>query len=205
MVTEAEKIQAAFDRMFDLEVDARFAGVRASSGIREADARVSGDPAVCGISNLSTIGMIKMDGSAPLTRITESDLTTASFSYLLGTNMNKRLLHDYLAFPAEWRRFCTAVPIKDFKQQTRVRLGAFGSLSTVNEDTAYTTLTLADAAATYSASKREEGGFSGGKRFVSLKCLRLKGASAIEGIGSIVGMLSRYGPVSRPCNRERRA
>ncbi len=154
MVTEAEKVQAAFDRMFDLEVDARFAGVRAFSGIREAYARVTGDPAVRGISNLSTVGMIRMDGSAPLMRITESDITTASFSYLLGTSMNKRLLHDYQAWPAEWKLFCTEVPIKDFKQQTRVRLGAFGSLATVNEDTAYTTLTLGDAAATYSASKR---------------------------------------------------
>ncbi|HEY7355601.1 MAG TPA: Mu-like prophage major head subunit gpT family protein, partial [Ktedonobacterales bacterium] len=154
MVTEAEKIQAAFDRMFDLEVDARFAGVRAFSGIREAYARVSGDPAVRGISNLSTLGMIKVDGNAPLLRITESDITTASFSYLLGTSMNKRLLHDYQAWPAEWRRFCTEVPIKDFKQQTRVRLGSFGSLATVAEDAAYTTLTLGDGAATYSASKR---------------------------------------------------
>ncbi|HEY7348764.1 MAG TPA: Mu-like prophage major head subunit gpT family protein [Ktedonobacterales bacterium] len=154
MVTEAEKVQAAFDRMFDLEVESRFAGVRAFSGIREAYARVSGDPAVRGISNLSTVGMIQVDGSAPLTRITEADLTTASFGYLLGTSMNKRLLHDYRVFPAEWRRFCTEVPIKDFKQQNRVRLGAFGSLSTVAEDAAYTTLTLADGSATYSATKR---------------------------------------------------
>jgi phage major head subunit gpT-like protein len=154
MITEAEKIQAAFDRMFDLEVDARFAGVRPFTGIREAYARVSGDPAVRGISSLSTVGMIKIDESAPVTRITESDLTTASFSYLLGTSMNKRLLHDYQAWPAEWKRFCTEVPIRDFKQQTRVRLGAFGSLSTVAEDAAYTTLTLSDAAASYSATKR---------------------------------------------------
>jgi phage major head subunit gpT-like protein len=154
VITEAEKIQAAFDRMFDLEVDVRFAGVRPFSGIREAYARVTGDPAVRGISSLSTVGLIKIDESAPLTRITESDLTTASFSYLLGTSMNKRLLHDYQAWPAEWKRFCTEVPIRDFKQQTRVRLGAFGSLSTVAEDSAYTTLTLSDAAATYSATKR---------------------------------------------------
>ncbi len=154
MVTEAEKVQAAFDRMFDLEVEPRFAGVRAFSGIREAYARVSGDPSVRGISNLSTLGMIKVDSSAPLARITEADLTTASFSYLLGLSMNKRLLRDYQAFPAEWQRFCTVVPIKDFKQQNRVRLGAFGSLSTVAEDAAYTTLTLSDAAATYSAAKR---------------------------------------------------
>jgi len=45
--------------------------------------------------------------------------------------MNKRLLKDYAAWPSEWERFCTVTPIKDFKQQDRIRLGAFGSLSTV--------------------------------------------------------------------------
>jgi hypothetical protein len=154
MITEAEKIQAAFDRMFDLEVDARFAGVRAFGSIREAYARVSGDPSVRGISGYSTLGQIRVDERAPITRISEADMTTANFSYLLGVSMNKRLLHDYQAWPAEWRRFCTEVPIRDFKQQTRVRLGAFGSLSTVAEDAAYTTVTLSDTAATYSATKR---------------------------------------------------
>ncbi len=154
VITEAEKIQAAFDRMFDLEVDARFAGVRAFSSVREAYARVSGDPSVRGISGYSTLGQIRVDERAPITRISEADVTTANFSYLLGVSMNKRLLHDYQAWPAEWRRFCTEVPIRDFKQQTRVRLGAFGSLSTVAEDAAYTTVTLSDTAATYSATKR---------------------------------------------------
>jgi hypothetical protein len=46
------------------------------------------------------------------------------------------------------------VPIRDFKQQTRVRLGAFGSLPVVAEDTAYTAVTLTDSAATYVPQKR---------------------------------------------------
>jgi hypothetical protein len=155
MVTEAEKVQAAFDRMFGLEVEARFAGVRPFVSIREAYARVTGDPAVRGgISTASTLGSVRADAFAPITRISEADVTTATFSYLLGVSMNKRLLHDYQAWPAEWKLFCTEVPIKDFKQQQRVRLGAFGSLPVVNEDTAYTTVTLTDAEATYTASKR---------------------------------------------------
>lgn len=68
--------------------------------------------------------------------------------------MNKRLLKDYQAWPAEWQKFCTITPIRDFKQQTRVRLGAFGSLPTVAEDTAYTSVSLTDTAATYVPSKR---------------------------------------------------
>ncbi|GAC1568567.1 MAG: hypothetical protein NVS3B14_18230 [Ktedonobacteraceae bacterium] len=68
--------------------------------------------------------------------------------------MNKRLLKDYQAWPAEWQRFVTIAPIKDFKQQVRVRLGAFGSLSTVAEDTAYSSISLTDTAATYVPTKR---------------------------------------------------
>jgi phage major head subunit gpT-like protein len=87
-------------------------------------------------------------------RLQEADTTTSTFSYLLGTSMNKRLLKDYQAWPSEWQKWCTITPIKDFKQQNRVRLGAFGSLTTVAEDTAYTTITLSDIQATYSPAKR---------------------------------------------------
>ena len=155
MISEAEKIQAAFDGMFDLDIDtARLGNVRAFSSIREAYARVTGDAGVAGFSDRSTLGLIRVSENAPMSRISEADTTTASFSYLLGTSMNKRLLKDYQAWPAEWQRFCTIAPIKDFKQQTRVRLGAFGSLSTVAEDTAYTTISLTDTAATYVPTKR---------------------------------------------------
>jgi hypothetical protein len=155
VISEAEKIQAAFDGMFDLNIDtARLGNIRAFSSIREAYARVTGDASVAGFSDRSTLGLIRVSENAPLMRITEADTTTASFSYLLGTSMNKRLLKDYQAWPAEWQRFVTIAPIKDFKQQTRVRLGAFGSLSTVAEDTAYSTISLTDTAATYVPTKR---------------------------------------------------
>ncbi len=107
-----------------------------------------------GMTNYSKLGNIRVSESAPIMRITEADTTTASFSYLLGTSMNKRLLKDYQAWPAEWQKWVTIVPIRDFKQQTRVRLGAFGSLPIVAEDTAYQAVTLTDSAATYVAQKR---------------------------------------------------
>lgn len=154
-VTEAEKIQAAFDRMFDLEIDTgRVGNIQGFTSIREAYARVTGDPAVHGLTESTRLGAIQVSESAPYAHITEADTTTASFSYLLGTSMNKRLLKDYQAWPAEWMKFCTVTPIRDFKQQTRVRLGAFGSLSTVAEDTPYTTFSLSDSAATYVPTKR---------------------------------------------------
>ena len=155
-ITEAEKIQAAFDRMFDLDIDtSRLGNIRGFSSIREAYARVTGDSSLLGgIAGHSILGDIRVSESAPIARITEADTTTASFSYLLGTSMNKRLLKDYQAWPAEWQKFVTIAPIRDFKQQTRVRLGAFGSLPVVAEDTAYTAVTLTDSAATYVPQKR---------------------------------------------------
>lgn len=155
MVTEAEKVQAAFDRMFELDVDStRLGNVRPFTSIREAYARVTGDASVGGFTDRSQLGPIRVSEAAPMGRITEADTTTASFSYLLGTSMNKRLLKDYQAWPAEWQRFCTIAPIRDFKQQSRVRFGAFGSLPVVAEDTPYSAVSLTDSAATYVPQKR---------------------------------------------------
>lgn len=155
-ITEAEKIQAAFDGMFGLDIDTnRLGNVRGFVSIREAYTRVTGDAMIAGgISEHSTLGNIHIAESAPIARISEADTTTASFSYLLGTSMNKRLLKDYQAWPAEWQRFVTIAPIRDFKQQSRVRLGAFGSLPVVAEDTAYSAVTLSDSAVTYVPQKR---------------------------------------------------
>ena len=113
MISEAEKIQAAFDGMFDLSIDTtRLGNVRAFSSIREAYARVTGDASVAGFSDRSTLGLIRVSENAPIGRITEADTTTASFSYLLGTSMNKRLLKDYQAWPAEWQKFCVITPTR---------------------------------------------------------------------------------------------
>jgi hypothetical protein len=155
-VTEAEKVQAAFDLMMGVEIDtARFGNIRGFTSVREAYARVTGDASlVSGISSASQLGQIAIHENAPIMRISEADLTIASFSYLLGVSMNKRLLMDYQAWPAEWMKFCTITPIRDYKQQSRVRLGAFGSLAIVPEDTAYAAVTLTDSAATYVPQKR---------------------------------------------------
>ena len=160
-ITEAEKVQAAFDEMMGLEIDPKFGKLPKLMGIREAYEIVTGGHnAFSGISSQTRLGNIRVSEAAPMGwvenmgRIQEADTTTASFSYLLGTSMNKRLLKDYQAWPAEWQKFTTIAPIRDFKQQTRVRMGHFGSLSIVPEDSAYTTLTLQDGAATYVPQKR---------------------------------------------------
>jgi hypothetical protein len=140
--TELERYQAALDILLGVEVpEADRAGLPKLSGIREAYILATGDPAISGAT----------DFERALVR--EADTTTASFNYLLGTSMNKRLLKEYQAWPNEWVKFCSVVPIKDFKQQDRIRLASFGSLPVVNEDTPYTTVSLSDTRAIYSAKK----------------------------------------------------
>ena len=162
-ITEAEKVAAAVDMLFDLEIDSKFGNLPRFTGIREAyEVITGGQNPYYGISSKSALGNIRVSEHAPMGwvegigkgRIQEADTTTASFAYLLGTSMNKRLMKDYQAWPAEWQKFCVIAPIRDFKQQTRVRLGAFNSLSIVPEDSAYTTQTLQDSAATYVPQKR---------------------------------------------------
>ena len=116
MVTEAEKVQAAFDRMFELDIDTtKLGNVRAFGSIREAYARVTGDASVTGVSERSQLGTIRVSESAPFGRITEADTTTASFSYLLGTSMNKRLLKDYQAWP------CRVDEILQYRAHSRLQ------------------------------------------------------------------------------------
>ncbi len=91
-VTEAEKVQAAFDAMFDLEIDtAKLGNIRGFTSIREAYLRVTGDGSLRGgISGNTNLGNIRVNESAPMDRITEADTTTATFSYLLGTSRHGR-------------------------------------------------------------------------------------------------------------------
>ncbi len=136
-LTEGERLQKAFDQLFDLQEGEK---VPALSGIREAYVAATRDLEISGVTDPA--------------RLREADVTTSTFSYLLGTSMNKRLLKDYQAWPSEWQKFCTITPIKDFKAQDRIRLGAFGSLSTVAEDGPYTTITLSDTKASYTPAKK---------------------------------------------------
>ncbi len=79
---ERERIQAAFDGLFDIQEGAPVAPL---TGIREAYVLLTGD--------------VNVNGVTEQARLQEADVTTSSFSFLLGTSMNKRLLKDYQAWP----------------------------------------------------------------------------------------------------------
>ncbi|HEU0169056.1 MAG TPA: Mu-like prophage major head subunit gpT family protein [Chloroflexota bacterium] len=140
--TEVDRFQTALDILLGVDVsEAERTSTPKLSGIREAYIVATGDPDIHGATDFERA------------LIREADTTTSSFGFLLGTSMNKRLLKEYQAWPNEWVKFASVVPIKDFKQQDRIRLASFGSLPVVAEDSAYTTVSLSDTRAIYRASK----------------------------------------------------
>jgi hypothetical protein len=142
-------VQAAMDRLFDLEVseaDRRAldgARIPAWSGLREAYVQITGDAAVHG----------RVDPERSIIR-EANEVTTAVLAEVVRNSMTKRLVRDYQGQPQDWRRFCTIRAIRDFKTQDRIRLFDFSSLSTVAENATYPNLPWDDARETYTPAKR---------------------------------------------------
>ena len=142
MVTPLEKIQAAFDRLFGLEVPAHLSGVPRLSGIREAYILITGDKYFDG----------KYHWEESVVR-EANETTTAVMSNVVLNSMTKRLVKDYQAQPKWWEPFCIKVPVTDMKQQNRIRLADFGTLANVAEASAYMNVAWADARENYTPSK----------------------------------------------------
>src|SRR5260221_12476715 len=68
--------------------------------------------------------------------------------------MTKRVVADYQAQPKWWEPLVVKTAIGDFKQQQRIHLNDFASLSTVAENAAYTNLAWGDTRETYTPGKR---------------------------------------------------
>jgi hypothetical protein len=116
-----DQVQAAMDKLFDISESEQAQRVPAFSGIREAFyactgvdvAQIAGPDRALRPELREALAYKVRSGqlteSEALRR--EADVTTSTFSYLLGTSMNKRLLADYQAWPSEWQKFTTIVLI----------------------------------------------------------------------------------------------
>ena len=92
--TEIDRFQTALDLLLGVPVaESESAGLPRLAGIREAYVIATGDPEIRGATDFERA------------LIREADTTTGSFSFLLGTSMNKRLLKEYQAWPNEWVKF----------------------------------------------------------------------------------------------------
>jgi len=83
-----------------------------------------------------------------------NEVTTSVMANIVGTSMNKRLVKDYAAQHKWWKPIVVEVAVREMKQQDRIRLNDFASLSDVSENGTYTNLAWDDAKETYTPTKR---------------------------------------------------
>lgn len=107
-------------------------------------------------SGVKTRGLSKLDlvGKA-LTHRAGGYQSTSDFAVLLEGTINRTLLTAYALAPDTWRQFCAVGSVNDFRDNARVRQGAFGRLDKVNESGEFQNKPIPDgeqetiAAATY--------------------------------------------------------
>ena len=145
-----EKIEMAVDRMFGLTTDditemsamtrldgqPFFDNMRAAqdcedvprlTGLQELYVLLTGDSEVRGTFNRNGLSHDMRAAQA---------VTSATFSYILGNTMGRRLVKDYKKLNYnEDLLISLRKPVKDFREQEAVNLGYFGDLDTVNPET----------------------------------------------------------------------
>lgn len=141
-LTGRERIQAAVDRLFGLELPERLSDVPRLSGIREAYTVLTGDRFFT--------GRPVIEESA----LEANEVTTSIMADVLTDTLNKRLIKDYQSQVRWWEPICSRVPLRDMRTQTRVLLSDFASLATVAENGAYANAAWGDTKETYSLGKK---------------------------------------------------
>jgi hypothetical protein len=107
----------------DLE---EFKDVPAFAGLRDIYAFFTGDPEVSGRFNRKNL--------SPELRAS-MDINSATFTYVLGNTLARRLVKDYNATNfLENLLISIRKPVKDFRQQEAVLVGYFGNLDTVDPE-----------------------------------------------------------------------
>lgn len=138
-----ERVFLAVERLFGLELPDAHRDIPRFEGIRDAYITITGDSAFR--------GSYDWDNSV----IREAnEVTTTVLNDALTNALNKALVKDYRGQPKWWEPIVNKASIKDVKQQTRVLLNDFSSLSTVAEFGAYTNLAWGDTQEAYTPTKK---------------------------------------------------
>jgi len=105
-----------------------FDDVPAFSGLREMYVFFTGDPDVTGRFNRQNL--------SPDLRAAQ-DITSATFAYVLGNTLARRLIKDYNAIDYQENLLISIrKSVRDFKQQEAIMVGYFPDLSTVDPEAA---------------------------------------------------------------------
>lgn len=147
------RIQLAVDRLFgltreDVEKAARMSrldGQPFFPDLRVAQAEEYNNvPRLTGLAELYRLltgdseirGVFNRNGLAADLRAAQ-DITSGTFSYVLGNTMSRRLAHDYAAADfMEGLLISVRKPVKDYRQQEAVLVGGFGDIDDVDPEVA---------------------------------------------------------------------
>jgi len=111
--------------------------------IRKAYTQITGDDGIGGVFPRRA-----------KSRLTEG-IESGDFPYLLANSATKKLVREYNAGDAMYRKICRVVPLTDFKTQDRVAFGEFGNLATMVESDGYVEFTNpSEEKATYAAIQK---------------------------------------------------
>jgi cation transport regulator ChaB len=151
---EAEKLQAALDKLLGGDVDPKFKDVPAFTSLRGAYVRLTGDPELRGLP--SREGMALGEKFMNMMRLPAA-YSTSSFSFVLGNSMYRRLLKEYARVNYQEEALISFYrSAENFKTLEIIQVGYFGDVPDVNPETGdYKEITMpTDIEATYAVNQK---------------------------------------------------
>lgn len=146
-----ERVFLAVERLFGLDVPDSRRDIPKFEGIRDAYITITGDSAFRGTYDWEN-SVLGSDRGSVIREANE--VKTTVLNDALTNALNKALVRDYRGQPKWWDPIVNKASTRDVKQQTRVLLNDFSSLSTVAEFGAYTNLAWGDTQEAYTPTKK---------------------------------------------------
>ncbi len=151
---ESEKLQAATDKLLDVDVDEKFRDIPAFRSLRGAYVALTGDTELRGIPSPAGLNL----GEAFMQMMNlPAAYSTSTFSFVLGNSMYRRLLKEYRAVDYKEDALISFYRnAKDFRDMEIIQVGYFGDVPDVNPETAdYVEITMpTDIEATYAINQK---------------------------------------------------
>ena len=170
----ADKVQQRFNDFFDRD--------KPATSFREAYIDFTGDLRVTGL--LDNCDQRRMREAVGEQNFREA-INASTFSSALGDSITRAMVREYNGAEdwQDWDWLADVVPVNDFRQQQRVRLGGYGNLPAVAESGPYNPLTSpGDEKAVYAVTKR------GGTETITLETIANDDVGVIRRIPQKLGV-----------------
>lgn len=170
----SDKMRDRFDSFFDRD--------KPATSFREAYIDFTGDRSVTGL--LDNCDQRRLREAVGEQNFREA-ISASTFSSALGDSITRAMVREYNGAEdwQDWEWLADVVPVNDFRQQQRVRLGGYGNLPPVAESGPYNALTSpSDEKAVYAVTKR------GGTETITLETIANDDVGVIRRIPQKLGV-----------------